>query len=280
MSTKVGLLHPGEMGSSVGAAARAAGAQVLWASESRSPETRRRAEESGLEEAIDLKALVATSEILLSVCPPHVAREQAEEVAQLRFGGLYVDANAVSPATARGIGQVVEASGASFVDGGIIGPPARRPGSTRLYLSGEGAARVATLFKSSPLEAIVLDARPGAASALKVCFASYTKGTAALLAAIRALALHEGVDDALLREWQQSLPDLPSRSEASARATARKAWRFVGEMEEIASAFASADLPDGFHRAAAELYRRLERYRNDPGAPSLEQVARTLLGRD
>jgi 3-hydroxyisobutyrate dehydrogenase-like beta-hydroxyacid dehydrogenase len=268
------------MGSSVGAAVREAGARVLWASKGRSGTTRHRAEEAGLEDAVELKALVGESEILLSVCPPHAARDQAEAVAGVGFRGLYLDANAVSPDTAREIRGIVEKAGGSFVDGGIIGPPARNPGSTRLYLSGVGAERVAALFAGSALEAIVIEGPPGAASALKVCFASYTKGTAALLAAIRALALHEGVDDVLLGEWQRSIPELPGRSEAGARVTARKAWRFVGEMEEIASTFAAAGLPDGFHRAAAELYRRLDRYKGAPDTPSLEEVARALLRRD
>ncbi len=276
----VGLVHPGEMGSSVGAAARAGGVRVLWASENRSAATRRRADESQLEDVRTLGALVERSRIVLSVCPPHAARDVALEVARIGFEGIYLDANAISPATAREIDRIVEGSGASFVDGGLIGPPARSAGTTRLYLSGREAARVAALFEGTTLEAIPLIAPPGAASALKVCFASYTKGTTALLAAIRALALHEGVDDALLGEWQRSLPEVRARSESGPRATARKAWRFVGEMEEIASTFAAAGLPDGFHRAAAEVYKRLAVYKDAPEPPPLKELARTLLRRD
>jgi 3-hydroxyisobutyrate dehydrogenase-like beta-hydroxyacid dehydrogenase len=276
---KVGLLHPGEMGSSVGAAARQGGARVAWASAGRSDATRRRAEDVGIEDTVELARLVEESEILLSVCPPHAALAQAETVARLGFRGLYVDANAVSPDTSREISRIVEKAGGVFVDGGIVGPPARSPGTTRLYLSGGEAAGVAALFEGSALEAIVIEGPLGAASALKVCFASYTKGTTALLAAIRALALHEGVDDALLREWERSIPELPGRSEAGSRATSRKAWRFVGEMDEIASAFSSAGLPDGFHRAAAEIYARLDGYRDASDAPSLDEIARALLRR-
>ena len=275
MST-LGLLHPGEMGSSVGAAARTAGARVLWASAGRSEQTRKRAKEGGLEEVNDLAALAGESEMVLSICPPHAACDVAAAVARTGFRGLYVDANAVSPARAREIGKTIEGAGGSFVDGGIIGPPARRAGTTRLYLSGPESERVARTFDTSPLSAIALDAPAGAASALKMCFAAYTKGSTALLSAIRALAVHEGVDDALVAEWQQSLPDLPGRSEGGARSSARKAWRFVAEMEEIASTFADAGLPDGFHRAAAEIYDRLAAYK-DSDPPSLEEVARTLL---
>ncbi len=275
-ATTAGLLHPGAMGSSVGAALRQGGARVVWAGEGRSDATRQRAEKADLEDAGDLTALAAASEIVFSICPPDAARTLARDVLKAGFRGIYVDANAVSPDTARAIAGILEAAGATYVDGGIIGPPAQRPGSTRLYLSGAGAGEIIPLFRSGPLEAIRIPGPCGAASALKICFASYTKGNAALLTAVRALAIHEGVDAALLEEWNHSLPDLPARSEGSARATAPKAWRFVGEMEEIAATYAAAGLPDGFHLAAAEIYRRLSVYK-DEEPPSVGEISGTLL---
>lgn len=274
----IGLLHPGEMGSVVGACARAGGARVLWASQGRSASSRGRAAAAGLEDAGSLEALVARSDVILSVCPPHAAADLAREVAAHRLSGIYVDANAVAPATARQIGAIVEPAGAAFVDGGIIGPPPRTRGTTRLYLAGREASRVGALFGGSPLEPVALDGPPGAASALKMAYAAWTKGTAALLMAIRALALAEGVDGALLREWQRSHPDLPARADAVVKANASKAWRFVGEMEEMAATFAGAGLPDGFQRAAADVYRRLAGYKEATAPPSLAEAAMTLRG--
>jgi len=212
----------------------------------------------------------------VSVCPPHAALDVARAVAARRFAGTYVDANAVSPATARNIGAVVGSAGATFVDGGIVGPPPHRPGTTRLYLSGPEAGRAAAAFAGSPLAVITLDGPPGAASALKMAYAAWTKGSAALLMAVRALAAAEQVGDALLREWAQSQPDLTARSEAAAKGSASKAWRWIGEMEEIAATFAAAGLPDGFHRAAAEVYQRLARYKNAAAPPPLAEVAAVL----
>lgn len=277
--TTLGLLHPGDMGSVVGAAARAGGTRVIWASAGRSSATLARAAADGLEDAGSLDGVAAASDIILSVCPPHAALDVGRAVAARRFAGCFVDANAVSPATAREIGAIVEKAGARFVDGGIIGHPPRRPGTTRLYLSGGAAARVAELFAAGPLEAIVLDGGPGAASALKMAYAAWSKGTAALLLAIRALARAEGVDAALVAEWQRSggmHAELPGRAEQVARANARKAWRYVGEMEEIAATFAGAELPGGFHQAAAEIYRRLEAYRDAPAPPPLDDLLRAL----
>jgi 3-hydroxyisobutyrate dehydrogenase-like beta-hydroxyacid dehydrogenase len=223
-----------------------------------------------------LAALAGRSDVILSVCPPHVAADVARAVAAHRFAGVYVDANAVSPGTARDIAATVERAGATFADGGIVGPPPRARGTTRLYLSGPGAARVAALFAPSPLEAVVVDGPAGAASAVKMAYAAWTKGSAALLMAIRALAAREGVDAALVGEWARSQPDLPARSEAAVRGNARKAWRFVGEMEEIAATFAAAGLPDGFHRAAADIYRSLAPYKDAAEPPPLAEVAGAL----
>jgi 3-hydroxyisobutyrate dehydrogenase-like beta-hydroxyacid dehydrogenase len=246
----VGLLHPGEMGSAVGATLVAHGETVIWASAGRSAATAERAQSAGLEDVETVEELCRRSDVIISVCPPHAAVEVAD--AAHSFPGIYVDANAVSPATVRSIEELVE----RCVDGGIIGPPPAEQGTTRLYLSGREAGLVADLFAGTTVDARVVSADVGAASAVKMAFAGWTKGSAALLLAIRALARAEGVEDTLLEEWRLSLPQLEDRSLAAARSAEKKGWRWIGEMEEIAQTFAAAGLPDGFHRAAAEIYRR------------------------
>ena len=277
--TVTGLLHPGEMGSSVGASLVAGGARVLWASAGRGAETRRRAEGLGLEDAGTLEELARRAQIILSVAPPHAAMDVGRAVAALRFRGLYVDANAVAPETVREICRVVEGGGARFVDGGIIGPANRKPGAARIYLSGPGAAEVAALFAAGPINAITLDGPVGAASALKMAYGGWNKGMQALLMGIRALAMAEGVDAALLAEWRISQPELGARSARTVNDNARKAWRFVGEMEENARAFAQAGLPTGFHDAAGDIYRRLAGYKDTPTPPAVEEAIATLLKR-
>ena len=241
----IGLLHPGEMGAAVGAVLREQGHRVVWASEGRSTETCERAERAGLED-VGSTSRVAEADVVFSICPPHAALDVAESLRS--FDGLFVDANAVSPATAAQVADAVE----EFVDGGIVGSPPREPGTTRLYLSGERAEEVAGLFAGSVLEARVV---PNA-SALKMAYAAWTKGTGAMLLAIRELARREGVEEALLAEWDLSLPGLRERHARALRSAEAKGWRWVGEMEEIASTFEADGLPGGFHRAAAEVYRR------------------------
>ena len=276
MVRTVGLLHPGEMGSAVGECVRAGGARVVWASAGRSDATRGRARAAGLEDLATLGAVIAASDVVLSVCPPGSATDLARLVAAAGFRGLYVDANAIAPGTARRVGEIVTAAGAELVDGGIIGPPPREPGTTRLYLAGPRAGEVAELFKGSALETIVMPGGIGSASALKMAYAAWTKGSSALLIAVRALAVHEHVDGALRAEWERSQPGLGPRSESAVAANARKAWRFVGEMEEIAATFAAAGLPAGFHEACAAIYRRLDRYKDAAAPPPVAEVAAVL----
>ena len=257
----VGLLHPGEMGGAIAMQLRR-GRTVLWASSGRSAETAQRAEQAGLRDVGRVEELAESSDIILSVCPPHAALAVAESVAG--FNGIYVDANAVSPMTARRIASVVEEGGGQFVDGGIVGPPPRDGVPTSLYLSGAMAPAVTELFQDTDVQARIVSDEPGSASAVKMAYAAWTKGTAALLLAIRALVRAEGVEEALLAEWRESIPDLPGRSDRAALAADLKGWRWVGEMDEIASTFAAAGLPDGFHEAAAEIYRRFPELAADP----------------
>ena len=268
---RLGLLHPGEMGASVGAAARAAGAEVLWASRGRSRATRERAEAARMRDAGDLGALLGASEAVLSVCPPHCALDLAGEVAEEGFSGLYVDANAIAPGTSRAIERMIGDAGASYVDGGLIGPPARAEGTTRLYLSGPRAPEVAALFAGSVLGTEVIGESAGQASALKMAYAAWTKGSDALLLAVRAYALAEGVEEALIREWGLSQAGLANRSERTGE-SAGKAWRFEGEMHQIGHAFGDAGLPEGFHRAAASVYRRLRGYKGTDDTPPMADL--------
>ena len=273
---KILLLHPGAMGASIGAALVANGHDVAWVSAKRSAATRDRANEAALV-AVDALEDALDADIVVSVCPPAAAIDVGRSVSERGFTGVYVDGNAVSPATAS---KVERLFGGRYVDGGIVGPPAWRPGTTRFYLSGNCADRVASLLGNSLVDARVVDGGPGVASALKMCYAAYAKGSIALVLGVRALAESNGVSSALLAEWDISQPGLVRRSESGATATSLKAWRFVGEMHEIAATFSGANLPSGFHEAAAELYGRMAGFKETPGGADVDAVMRALLEGD
>lgn len=267
------ILHPGDMGSSLGACLRSNRHDVGWVSKNRSTATRERAEADAFIEYTNLPSAVENADVVISICPPEFAEATAESVIELDFKGIYVDANATSPMTA---GRIATLVGENYVDGSIIGPPARRAGATRMYLSGARASFIRDLFDGTFASPTDLGSAATAASALKMCYAAYTKGTSALLLNIRALAAANDVTDALLGEWSISQPELHARSERTGPSVSRKAWRFAAEMREIASTFAANGLPNGFHAGAAQVYERLSEFKDAPPTATVDLVAKLL----
>lgn len=273
----VGVLHPGNMGSAVAEAMTTSGATVLWASEGRSEQSRGRAEAAGLRDAGTLAAMAAEAEAIVSVCPPASAADVAEAVAAAGFRGTFVDANALSPTEMDAVARVASAAGASVVDGSIIGRPPTEAGATRIYLSGQGSPAIAALFGQSLFEAVVIGDRVGAASALKMSYAAFTKGSWALEACCLAVARHFGLSEHLAEEWERMRPGRMKEVEHDLRKAAAAAWRFDGEMRLVSQTFAALGLPEGFHEAATDVYRRLAGFKGQE--PPADAVVESLLGR-
>jgi 3-hydroxyisobutyrate dehydrogenase-like beta-hydroxyacid dehydrogenase len=187
-----------------------------------------------------------------------------------------VDANAISPATARRVAETIEDAGGRYVDGGIVGGPPTVGRETSLYLSGPGGGPLVDPLTTPELRVVWIGRDPTAASALKMAYAAWSKGSTALLLAIRALAQHQGVEAALLEQWRRSQPDVLARSNAAAHVSAR-AWRWSDEMDEIARTFEDAGLPGGAAEAAARLYERMASYKDVEDAPPLDDVLAAVL---
>jgi len=273
---RIGILHPGAMGTSVAATAQNGGHEIWWVPEGRSRATRDRAGELGFRPAASPGELAECCQVVLSVCPPHAAEDVARSMVAAGFTGLFVDANAISPRRTGQIGARLARDGVDFVDGGIIGTPAWERGTTRLYLTGPRARDAARLFAAGPLEAVCLEGEVGRASALKMCYAANSKGTRALLLAVLGAADALGVREELLAQWEHDRPGLPAEICRKVLGTTPRAWRWVGEMEEIAATFAEAGLPEGFHTASGRIYQKLAEFRHSRGEPTLEEVLRAL----
>jgi 3-hydroxyisobutyrate dehydrogenase-like beta-hydroxyacid dehydrogenase len=270
--SKIGILHPGEMGVSVAASAMKSGHLVYWASEGRSEPTRRRAGEQNLIELQSLFELCQTCEVIISLCPPHAAEDVAGLVVAEGFKGFYLDANAISPQRTKRLHQIMESHEIHFIDGSIIGGPAWTAGETYLYLSGKDAEIIRDCFQTGLLETRIIGEEVGKASALKMCYAAYSKGMTALLASILAAAEVYDVRAVLYGQWDMDDPAFSEHVNRRVTRTTNKAWRFAGEMEEIATTFAEAGLPDGFHKAAAKIFQRMANL--EPDRP--EQLTQIL----
>lgn len=271
----IGFLHPGAMGVSLAASAVASGHKAYWASEGRSDATRTRADMYGMTDTESIEALCANCSIIVSVCPPHAADQVADEVIGHGFEGTYVDANAISPHRSKEMGNRFAQSQITYVDGGIIGGPAWQPG-TVLYLSGEYSESIASCFVDGVLETKIISKSIGDASALKMCYAAYSKGSMALLSAIVAVSEQLGIRDSLEAQWELDEPGFSQQTHERIIRVTKKAWRYAGEMEEIASTFESVDLPNGFHLGASEVYQRIADLKDMEIDPSISEVISRL----
>jgi 3-hydroxyisobutyrate dehydrogenase-like beta-hydroxyacid dehydrogenase len=259
MQPIVAVIAPGMMGSAVAKRLTAHGLEVRTLLDGRGAETLARAKDAGMTGASD--AQIAECDFILSILPPGSALGLAEQLAPaLRAASkkpVYVDCNALDPATVLRIARVVEETGATFVDGGIIGPPPEGDGkSTKIYLSGPDAAKV-TILQQYGLTMPVQPGPIGAASAMKMSYAGITKGFTALGAAMMLAATRAGTAEALKAELSGSQPALYNWLTKQMPKMYSKAYRWVAEMEEIA-AFVGED-PAGakFYQGAAELYARI-----------------------
>jgi 3-hydroxyisobutyrate dehydrogenase-like beta-hydroxyacid dehydrogenase len=272
---RIGILHPGEMGSAVAATVRNSGHEVCWVSEGRSHRTRARAESAGLTDAVTLAHFCEICPVILSVCPPEFAAALAGQVLAHGFSGTYLDANAISPEHKQQIASRMQANGVCFVDGGIVGLPPKARGQTWMYLSGEHAETVAGCFAAGPMEAEAIGTEVGKASALKMCYAAQNKGSIALMIAVMGAADRMGVLDDLRRQWARGRDVNQSvKTEAHILRAAPKAWRWAPEMQEIAATFEAAGMPPEFHQAAAEIYETLRAFKD--ANPSIEEVLKKL----
>lgn len=274
----VAILSPGDMGHAIGAVLHQHGLRVITNLHGRSVRTRALAQEAGIDDVTDDETLVREADLLLSIMPPACAYAFGERIAailrRVQTNLIFVDCNAIAPQTAQALEQLLNEAGTAFVDAGIIGGPPRpdREGP-HLYASGPRATDVAEL-SAYGLDVRVVGTRSGQASGLKMCYASITKGLTALateaLVASRALDLQEALlaelqDLPIFRSLQRSVPGMPP-----------KAYRWVGEMQEIARTFAALGLPPQMPEGAAALYAFVERTELGQETPEQRKLGQTL----
>ena len=274
---KIGFLHPGAMGTYLASTIINSGHEAYWVSEGRSHSTKERASKYGLIETPTIAELCNTCTTIFSVCPPDAAAAVAKQVLACGFAGTYVDANAISPTRVQEIAKSMTKAGIHFVDGGVIGLPKWDSQTTWLYLSGQQADTVAACFTQGPLKVEVISQEVGKASALKMCYAAKTKGTTALICALEAVAQELGVRSALENQWRRESADSAQEIISAIEQVTAKAWRFSGEMKEIADTFESAGLPGGFYTNAAEVYQRMAHFKEEQELPEIERILAALI---
>jgi len=255
---KIGIVSPGDMGHVVGQVLIHNGLEVTACLDRRSLRTKQLAREVGIVDLLSYEDLVQKSDLILSILVPAQAVKAAEKVAKAiertQTEILYVDCNAISPNTVKQIDQTITNSGGSFLDASIIGPPPRRDGSTRFYASGSNVEQLCILNQYG-LDIRPLGSKIGSASAIKMCYASLTKGLTALCAELLTAAEILGVSADLTAEFEISQPVPYQRMQNGLPSLPSKARRWIGEMEEIATTFSDVGLTPDILLGAADIFR-------------------------
>ena len=253
----IAILSPGSMGSAVGQALRESGYDVVTNLDGRSERTRVLAEEAGFRAVSGIDSIVEEADLVMSILVPSeaisVAREAAAAMKRTGASPAYADCNAVSPDTARELGGIIEAAGGRFIDAGIIGGPPGSGSPPRFYASGPHEAVIGELDGKGIIVPL-LGGDVGRASAIKMCYASLTKGVSALQTAALVAAYRLGLSSELEEEMSSSQANVLAQMQ-SVIGLPGKAFRWVGEMEEIAATFESVGVTGNFHHGAAEIFR-------------------------
>ena len=253
----IAILSPGSMGSAVGQALRESGYDVVTNLDGRSERTRALAEEAGFRAVSGIDSIVEEADLVMSILVPSeaisVAREAAAAMKRTGASPAYADCNAVSPDTARELGGIIEAAGGRFIDAGIIGGPPGSGSPPRFYASGPHEAVLGELDGKGIIVPL-LGGDVGRASAIKMCYASLTKGVSALQTAALVAAHRLGLSGELEEEMSSSQAKVLAQMQ-SVIGLPGKAFRWVGEMEEIAATFESVGVTGNFHHGAAEIFR-------------------------
>ena len=264
----VGIMSPGDMGSAVGQVLAKHGLRVIAALGERSARTRALAAEAGIADVGTLENLVREADLVMSILVPEEAIAAAQRVAEaMKSAGatpLYADCNSIALQSARKIGEIMKAVGAPFAEASIIGAPPRVPNKTRIYTSGPHAQEFAQLNQFG-LDVRILGPEEGKAKAIKICYATLTKGTQALFTESFVSAKRLGVFDVLMIELESSQKGLLKFAQDGLQQMPPKAHRWVGEMNELAVTYQGIGLTPRMLAGAADMYR---------------DVSQTTLGRE
>ena len=255
----VGVMSPGDMGSGVGGILVRSGLRVITSLKGRSEASSTRAAEQGIVDVGSLDDVVASSDLMLSILVPSEALvfavSAAESIVRTNSHVAFADCNAVSPATGVKIGKIITAAGGMFIDAGIIGGSPRTGAIPRFYASGEHAGILAEL-DGKGISVPVMRGAVGRASGLKMLYAALTKGTAALHASTLMAAKSLGLFDDLIHELEQSQSGTLTAM-GRVNSISAQAFRWIGEMEEIASTFEDAGVTPNIHAGAAETFQKI-----------------------
>ena len=264
----IGVMSPGDMGQAVAAQLKLGGFTIYTALDQRSPRSKALAHEAGLIDVGSVEQLTGCCDVILSIMNPAAALEFGLKAAAAIAAGhgkpLFIDCNAIAPATLQTIDAAITAAGGRCVDGAIIGLPPRDGARCKLYFAGPGAQDLA-VFAGPHLNVCILGERSGDASALKMCYGAMNKGITALMVETLMAARRLGVEAIFEEQMRETRSDVYEWMIKVLPLMPPKAYRWVPEMLQIAQTLEGIGMTPRMLQGAADMY---------------ELVAATALGHE
>ena len=255
----IGLIGLGEMGSEIGRYLIMNDLEVISVYEGRSDVSKKRALNYGIKDAGSVEKLCINSDLIISIIPPDKAIETADLYTSYKNKNdqIYCDLNAISTMTAKKLKLILDEKKIDYVDGAIIGGPPTENYSPRIYLSGKFSEKLKFL-NGKGMELVILKGSDFKASATKMVYASITKGSKALVAGALITAKKNNVYDELMDELKYSDEYFRLVAKNQIPGIKHKAYRWIGEMNEISLTFKESGLTGGFHSEAEKVYELIK----------------------
>ena len=277
MIKNITLISPGEMGSPIAKYIISSGIKVISPLNSRSEETKKRSIKSGIEDSKTLIESMKQTDLIISILVPSEAENLCKEIAnyskEIDKEIYYADLNAISPKTVQDMKNILSNTKIKFIDGGIIGGPPTSDKFPRIYVSGI-YSKIFMQLNNLGMEVIDMSGDIGDASAIKMAYASITKGYSSLLIAAVTLAIKTNNFDAFMDELEFSQPKIFDDLK-KLKSIPSKAHRWIGEMNEISNTFIENGISGNFHKGSFDIYSKvsdsnLGKKRLSPNEISLE----------
>ena len=253
------LMSPGEMGSPIAERIIKSGIRVISPLSGRSKNTIERARKYGIEDSGTLKDSIEDSDLIISILVPDAAENLSKEVSkiskELDKEIYFADLNAISPETVLRMNDILSNGKVKFIDGGIIGTPPKEQNLPRIYVSGENSTYMTNL-DGLGMKVIDMGGKIGSASAMKMAYASITKGYSSLLIAAVTLSIRTDNFDSLMKELEFSQPRVFNDLQ-NLKSIPSKAHRWIGEMEEISNTFIENNITGYFHKGSKQIYKNV-----------------------
>ncbi|MAU25023.1 MAG: NAD(P)-binding domain-containing protein [Dehalococcoidia bacterium] len=253
------LMSPGEMGSPIAKCIIKSGINVMSPLKNRSSQTVERAKKYGIEDSISLENSIMNSDLIISILVPDAAEDLAKEVSNLSKKLdkeiIFADLNAISPETVKKMNSSMSGTKVKFIDGGIIGGPPEGDKMPRIYVSGQNSNLFSRL-DGLGMKVIDMNGSVGDASAMKMAYASITKGYSSLLIAAVTLSIRTNNFEYLMKELEFSQKNVFNDLK-NLKSIPSKAHRWIGEMEEISNTYIENSITGDFHKGSYSIYKKV-----------------------